>query len=179
MLSDYSDLLSILNAHGVRYLIVGAYAVAVHAQPRATKDLDILVKDDPENAKAIFAALIEFGAPMQGLSPADFEEPGVFFRVGREPVSVAIFTSVPGIDLTQRGSGEWKMFLTGRRTSVRTSFHVTTLSQLSGRQVEARTLLISKQSRRHGTAPTPTSLDESCGHPEAGGSRDCVLDCFS
>ena len=82
MLSDYSDLLSILNAHGVRYLIVGAYAVAVHAQPRATKDLDILVKDDPENAKAIFAALIEFGAPMQGLSPADFEEPGGSFASG-------------------------------------------------------------------------------------------------
>ena len=41
MLSDYSDLLSILNAHRVRYLVVGAYAVAIHAQPRATKDLEI------------------------------------------------------------------------------------------------------------------------------------------
>ena len=98
MLSDYRDLLSILNAHRVKYLIVGAYAVAIHAQPRATKDLDILVKADPENAKAVFAALAEFGAPLQGLTPADFAEPGPFFRMGREPVGVDILTAIPGVE---------------------------------------------------------------------------------
>jgi hypothetical protein len=60
MLSDYRELLSILNAHRVKYLVIGAYAVAIHAQPRETKDLDILVKADTENAKAVFAALVEF-----------------------------------------------------------------------------------------------------------------------
>src|SRR5271166_2987521 len=90
MLSDYRELLSILNAHRVKYLVIGAYAVAIHAQPRATKDLDILVKADTENAKAVFAALAEFGAPMQGLTFADFAEPGPFFRIGREPVGVDI-----------------------------------------------------------------------------------------
>ncbi|SPF51518.1 conserved hypothetical protein [Candidatus Sulfopaludibacter sp. SbA4] len=74
MLSDYTELLSILNAHRVKYLIIGAYAVAVHAQPRATKDLDILVKADQQNARAVFAALAEFGAPLTGLTSADFEE---------------------------------------------------------------------------------------------------------
>jgi hypothetical protein len=87
-----------LNAHRVKYLIVGAYAVAIHAQPRATKDLDILVKADPENAKAVFAALAEFGAPLQGLTPADFAEPGPFFRMGREPVGVDILTAIPGVE---------------------------------------------------------------------------------
>ncbi|MGA2147847.1 MAG: DUF6036 family nucleotidyltransferase [Bryobacteraceae bacterium] len=90
--------MSILNAHRVKYLIVGAYAVAIHAQPRATKDLDILVKADPENAKAVFAALAEFGAPLQGLTPADFAEPGPFFRMGREPVGVDILTAIPGVE---------------------------------------------------------------------------------
>jgi hypothetical protein len=66
MLSDYTELLSILNVHRVKYLVIGAYAVAIHAQPRATKDLDIMVKADPENAKAVFAALAEFGAPGWG-----------------------------------------------------------------------------------------------------------------
>jgi hypothetical protein len=98
MLSDYTELLSILNAHRVKYLVIGAYAVAIHAQPRATKDLDILVKADPENAKAVFAALAEFGAPMQGLTSADFEEPGPFFRMGREPVGVDILTAIPGVE---------------------------------------------------------------------------------
>jgi hypothetical protein len=72
--------------------------VAIHAQPRATKDLDILVKADPENAQAVFAALAEFGAPMQGLTSADFAEPGPFFRMGREPVGVDIFTAIPGVE---------------------------------------------------------------------------------
>ena len=98
MLSDYSELLSVLNAHRVKYLVIGAYAVAIHAQPRATKDLDILVKADPENAKAIFAALAEFGAPLQGLTPADFEQSGPFFRMGREPVGVDILTTIPGVE---------------------------------------------------------------------------------
>jgi hypothetical protein len=98
MLSDYRELLSILNAHRVKYLVIGAYAVAIHAQPRATKDLDILVKADPENAKAVFAALTEFGAPLQGITPPDFEEPGPFFRMGREPVGVDILTAIPGVD---------------------------------------------------------------------------------
>src|SRR3569832_1590273 len=98
MTSDYSELLSILNAHRVKYLVIGAYAVAIHAQPRATKDLDILVKADSENAKLVFAALAEFGAPLQGMTPADFEEPGPFFRMGREPIGVDILTSIPGVD---------------------------------------------------------------------------------
>jgi len=56
MYPDFKELLSILNEHRVKYLIVGAYAVGVHAQPRATKDLDILVKADPDNAEAVFAS---------------------------------------------------------------------------------------------------------------------------
>jgi len=87
-----------LNAHRVKYLVIGAYALAIHAQPRATKDLDILVKADPENAKAVFTALSEFGAPLQGMTPAYFEEPGPFFRMGREPVGVDIFTAIPGVE---------------------------------------------------------------------------------
>lgn len=98
MHSDYRELLSILNAHRVKYLIVGAYAVAIHAQPRATKDIDILVKADSENARAVFAALAEFGAPLAGISSADFAEPGPFFRMGREPAGVDILTSIPGVE---------------------------------------------------------------------------------
>jgi|SRR5579863_1186444 len=98
MYPDFKELLSVLNAHRVKYLVVGAYAVSIHAQPRATKDLDILVKADAENAKAIFAALTQFGAPLQGLTTADFAARGPFFRMGREPVSVDILTAIPGVE---------------------------------------------------------------------------------
>ncbi len=103
MYPDFKELLSVLNAHRVKYLIVGAYAVSIHAQPRATKDLDILVKADAENAQAIFAALAHFGAPLEGLTAADFAEQGPFLRMGREPVCIDILTAIPGVEF----DGAW------------------------------------------------------------------------
>jgi hypothetical protein len=61
MYPDFKELLSALNACKVKYLVVGAYAVSVHAQPRATKDLDIWVKADTGNAEALYKALMKFG----------------------------------------------------------------------------------------------------------------------
>ncbi|MGO8791355.1 MAG: nucleotidyltransferase [Terriglobia bacterium] len=98
MYPDFKELLSVLNAHRVKYLVVGAYAVSIYAQPRATKDLDILIKADGDNAQAIFAALAQFGAPLQGLTAADFANPGPFLRMGREPVGVDILTTIPGVE---------------------------------------------------------------------------------
>jgi hypothetical protein len=97
MYPDFKELLSVFNAQNVKYLVVGAYAVSLHAQPRATKDIDILVKPEAENAKAIYAALAKFGAPLEGLTPADFAERGSFFRMGRDPVAVDILSEIPGV----------------------------------------------------------------------------------
>jgi hypothetical protein len=65
MHQDFKELLSAFNAGRIRYLIVGGYAVSFHAQPRATKDLDILIGADAENSKAVYAALAKFGAPVK------------------------------------------------------------------------------------------------------------------
>ena len=97
MYPDFKELLSVLNAHRVKYLVVGAYAVSIHAQPRATKDIDILIEADADNAEAVFAALAQFGAPLQGLTSADFAEEGPFFRIGRDPIGVDILTTMPGV----------------------------------------------------------------------------------
>ena len=70
---DFKDLLSTLNEGGVRYLIVGGYAVIKHTEPRYTKDLDIWVSRDKRNAEQLFKSLQTFGAPLKGLSPADFD----------------------------------------------------------------------------------------------------------
>jgi len=98
MFEDFKELLSAFNAHEVRYLIVGGYAVSLHAEPRATKDLDILISADAENGEAIYAALAEFGAPVGGLSAKDFTEPDNFFRMGTPPVMVDILPRISGID---------------------------------------------------------------------------------
>ena len=86
MFPDFKDLLFALNAHQVKYLVVGGYAVGFHAQPRATRDLDILISAEAENGEAVYAALAQFGAPLEGLTLQDLIEPGSFFRMGTPPV---------------------------------------------------------------------------------------------
>ncbi len=95
---DFKELLSILNAERVKYLVVGGYAVSLYAQPRATKDLDILIKPDKANGAALFRALEKFGAPLEGLTPDDFIERGSFFRMGTPPVMVDILPEIAGVD---------------------------------------------------------------------------------
>ena len=75
MYQDYKDLLSAFRAHGVKYLIVGGYAVIFHAQPRFTKDIDLFIKAESSNAQAIYDALAEFGAPLEGIRPEAFAGP--------------------------------------------------------------------------------------------------------
>ncbi len=92
--SDYRDLLRILNKHKVRYLIVGAYAVVYYTEPRFTKDLDIWVSTKPDNAKRVYAALKEFGAPLKGISPEDFTNKNLFYQIGIAPVRVDIIMDI-------------------------------------------------------------------------------------
>ena len=98
MYQDYKGLLFAFHAHGVRYLVVGGYAVIYHAQPRFTRDIDLFIQADPANAQAIYAALASFGAPLEGIRPEDFAERGSFFRFGRDPHGFDILSDIPGVD---------------------------------------------------------------------------------
>lgn len=111
MFPDFKELIALLNRHNVRYLVVGGYAVARHAQPRATKDLDILVLTTPKNAAAAYAALAEFGAPLRvragpdgephaiarKLTAKDFEDRGTWYTMGVPPVAIDILSEIDGI----------------------------------------------------------------------------------
>jgi len=98
MYQDYKDLLSAFQSHGVKYLIVGGLAVIYHSQPRFTKDMDLFIKADDENARATYAALAEFGAPLKDIRPEDLTDPDSFFRFGREPKGFDILPAIPGVD---------------------------------------------------------------------------------
>lgn len=98
MFDDFKELLSVFNKHKVKYLVIGAYAVGYHAQPRATKDLDLLIQPAPKNSDAVYRALVEFGAPNIGsLSAEDFAEKGTFYRMGVPPVAVDIMPAIKGV----------------------------------------------------------------------------------
>src|SRR5882724_6434539 len=98
MFQDYKDLLSVFNAHGVKYLIVGGYAVSFHAQPRATKDTDLFVSADAANAKATFAALAAFGAALGAIRVEDLADPRDLIRFGSESRAVDILIGIDGVE---------------------------------------------------------------------------------
>ena len=102
MLKDQKYLLTIFNTHKVRYLIVGAHAVGVHSEPRGTKELDIFIEASPANSEAVFAALAEFGAPLTGMTPADFNDsPGSVFQMGVPPSRVDILQKIEGVNFSE------------------------------------------------------------------------------
>lgn len=73
---DFRDLLAEFNVQGVEYLVVGAHALAAHGHIRATKDLDVWVRPDAENAARVLKALKEFGTPLHDLTEGDLASPG-------------------------------------------------------------------------------------------------------
>jgi hypothetical protein len=96
MTKDFKDLLRAFNANAVKYLIIGGHAFSVHSEPRTTKDLDLFIRSEPENAKAAFRALTQFGAPLRGLTESDFVD-GTTFQIGVEPDRIDILQKIDGI----------------------------------------------------------------------------------
>jgi hypothetical protein len=96
--SDFRDLLSAFNAHGVEFLVVGAFALAAHGRIRATGDIDIWVRPSPENATRVMEAVAEFGAPLHDLTAADLSQPGLVFQIGVAPVRIDILTGIDGVE---------------------------------------------------------------------------------
>ena len=94
---DYEEFIAALNAHGVRYLVVGAHAVAFHARPRATKDLDILLDPTPANAQRALAALRDFfGGVDVGYTVEDLTDPRWIIQLGVAPVRIDLLSELPG-----------------------------------------------------------------------------------
>lgn len=97
MHKDFKDLLSEFNAHKVRYMIVGGYAYARYTEPRATKDLDIFIRADPENALAARSALIRFGAPVSEITLEDLAQPSTVIQIGVPPFRVDVILQIDGL----------------------------------------------------------------------------------
>jgi len=85
-------------------LIVGAYAVMKYTEPRYTKDLDIWVDATPDNARRVFKALAEFGAPMDSVTVADFANPELVFQIGIEPHRIDVMMQIKGLEFSQAWS---------------------------------------------------------------------------
>lgn len=95
---DWREFIELLNANSVQYLVVGGYAVAFHGHPRYTKDLDIWVWINPENAERMMRALEQFGFGSLDLSVQDFLTPDQIVQLGYPPNRIDLLTTIPGVE---------------------------------------------------------------------------------
>ena len=98
---DFEELLRLFNKNKVKYCIVGAYAVAFYAKPRYTKDMDIFVEPDKDNAHRIIKSLTEFGFKSLTLEEKDLIRKGKIIQLGYEPVRIDLITSIEGCDFKE------------------------------------------------------------------------------
>src|SRR5678810_1250600 len=90
---DFREFLESLNSAGVRYLVLGGYAVIHYGYRRTTDDLDVWIAIDPDNAAKVARVLRKFGGfPSSNVKPSLFQQVGKVFIFGREPVRVDILT---------------------------------------------------------------------------------------
>ncbi|MBN2437648.1 MAG: nucleotidyl transferase AbiEii/AbiGii toxin family protein [Deltaproteobacteria bacterium] len=94
---DYKDMLLALSDENVRFILVGAYALAAHGYPRATMDIDIWVMPSSENADAVLRALSRFGVPLHNLTKEELLKDGTIFQIGVAPRRIDIITGASGL----------------------------------------------------------------------------------
>jgi predicted nucleotidyltransferase len=93
--------LKLLKAEGIRYLLIGGYAVAYHGYPRSTNDMDIWIAIDPETAKQMVHALKKFGFDTPRLSEKLFLKEKNIIRMGIAPMRIEILTTISGVDFEE------------------------------------------------------------------------------
>lgn len=95
---DFKEFIESLNANGVRYLVVGGYAVAIHGYPRYTKDIDVWIDSNPENAARLIKAIEQFGFGSLGLKETDFLDADQVVQLGYPPNRIDIISTLAGVE---------------------------------------------------------------------------------
>ncbi len=95
---DFDEFIGCLTAHGVDFVIVGAYALAFHGAPRFTGDLDVLIRPTRDNAQRLLNALDAFGFPSTGLTPEAVVDSRRLLEMGVPPVQIHVMSSISGVE---------------------------------------------------------------------------------
>jgi len=130
---DFRDLLAAFNARGVDYLVVGAYALAAHGLVRATKDLDVWVRPERDNAERVLLALADFGAPLHDLTVDDLSKAGLIFQIGVEPIRIDIITAIDGVAFPEAWSQRISARFSDQEASVLSREHLLANKRAAGR----------------------------------------------
>jgi len=109
---DWNEFLGLLGSHRVRFLVVGAHALAAHGRPRATQDLDVLVQPTEANARRVGAALRDFGFPALGRAWRRFAKGACVAQLGHPPLQIDVLTSITGVSFAEAWRGRLEIDLT-------------------------------------------------------------------
>jgi len=102
---EFSEFCASLLAVDAEFLVVGAYAVALHGAPRFTGDFDILVRPTTENGTRVLAAIAAFGFPIEPLTPAAFLDPATLVEMGLPPLQIHVMTGISGVGWDEAWAG--------------------------------------------------------------------------
>lgn len=131
---DYKEMLSILLENKVDFVLVGAYAMAAHGYPRATADLDIFIRPDVENAKKVYKALADFGAPIESVTIADFEKPGTIFQIGVIPRRIDVINEIDGVSYEEADNDKVIVDIEGLKVPIISKSKLIINKKASGRE---------------------------------------------
>ena len=98
---DFSEFITLLNKHAVKYMIVGGYAVGIHGHPRYTGDLDIWLLPDQSNAIKILEAIKEFGFGSLNIKETDLTKDDMVIQLGYPPLRIDLLTSIDGVHFNE------------------------------------------------------------------------------
>ena len=123
---DFRDMLSALSGAEVDYLVVGAYALAVHGVPRATGGIDLV-------ATGLAALLVRFGAPLGDLTERDLVTPGTVFQIGIAPRRIDILTAIDGVEFDDAWNARHVTRFEGLEVPVLSRQHLVRNKKAAGR----------------------------------------------
>jgi hypothetical protein len=130
---DFRDMLSALCDEGVEFMLVGAYALAVHGYPRATGDMDIWIRPSDDNARRVWRALKRFKAPMSDLTVEDLTTPDIVFQIGVAPRRIDMLTSIDGVDFDEAWPHRKHVDVEGQQFAVIGRSHLLRNKKATGR----------------------------------------------
>ena len=137
---DYRDILRAFSTERVRFLLVGAYAMAAHGYPRATMDIDLWIDPSADNVTAVLRALEQFGAPMEEISAKDLSEENLVFQIGVAPRRIDVLTGVSGLTFADAYANSIEIDIEGTSARVLCLNDLIENKRASGRKQDAADL---------------------------------------
>lgn len=102
---DFSEFFGLLDAHRAEYLVVGAYALALHGAPRFTGDIDVFVRPTHENARRVLDAIRAFGFPVEPLTAERLCQQDALVEMGVPPVQIHVMSAISGVTWEEAWAG--------------------------------------------------------------------------